>query len=152
MKLNALFETFALFETQQHLFEPTNKAVKRTDIVSPTKSMDPTLSSKTSAQLVCQGSVMTLSCRSKWLALSIQSAFYGREYPGLIICPRPPTSDSAEFSCFVKDAYPIVKRICDGKANCSISANKSTFKDPCPNVYKYLSVTYKCGRLLNIEI
>ena len=93
---------------------------------------------------------MKLKCLNKSFAITVQSAIYGRNLPGNVLCPKldsMPSSLSDELKCR-QDVYSKVNNLCEGKMSCDISANKSTFQEPCPNVYKYLDVAYKCGKIL----
>ena len=91
---------------------------------------------------------MKLRCFNRSFAIAIQSAKYGRNLPGSIICPKldeMSSSSSDELKCETI-VTPIVKERCDGRMNCTIPLNKETLDEPCPNVYKYLTVAYKCGK------
>lgn len=96
-------------------------------------------------EIVCEGATMKLTCSNKSFAITIQSAIYGRDLPGSILCPKQDTdmSTSDELTCD-EDVYSKVKELCEAKMNCTIPTNKETLGEPCPNVYKYLTVAYKC--------
>ncbi|XP_027674415.1 protein eva-1 homolog C isoform X2 [Chelonia mydas] len=92
---------------------------------------------------VCENDKLKLQCRAKSI-LAIYSASYGRSMRG------KPECDSANrtgpnVECLAPDALRRVSRKCHRKENCTISANKATFGDPCfPGVKKQLRVSYTC--------
>ncbi|CAM5165484.1 unnamed protein product [Natator depressus] len=92
---------------------------------------------------VCENDKLRLQCRAKSI-LAIYSASYGRSMRG------KPECDSANrtgpnVECLAPDALRRVSRKCHRKENCTISANKATFGDPCfPGVKKQLRVSYTC--------
>lgn len=46
--------------------------------------------------------------------------------------------------CTTADALTIVKKLCDGKHECFITASKTIFGESCKNVNSYVDVAYKC--------
>ncbi|CAM4600869.1 protein eva-1 homolog C-like isoform X2 [Lepidochelys kempii] len=92
---------------------------------------------------VCENDKLRLQCRAKSI-LAIYSASYGRSMRG------KPECDSANrtgpnVECLAPDALRRVSRKCHRKENCTISANKATFGDPCfPGEKKQLRVSYTC--------
>ena len=50
--------------------------------------------------------------------------------------------------CVSKTAPTIVKKNCDGKSSCVlVASNFALGGDPCVGTYKYLTVTWGCGKL-----
>ena len=78
--------------------------------------------------------------------------FYGRTYSGSIICRSPPYSYLSDESTCTQDQNDVTKEVeelCEHKSSCNFTLKKETFgKDGCPNVFKYMDLTYKCGRSL----
>ncbi|XP_075797390.1 protein eva-1 homolog C-like isoform X2 [Pelodiscus sinensis] len=92
---------------------------------------------------VCENDRLTLQCRAKSV-LAIYSASYGRAPRGKPECDAASgTGPGAE--CSAPDALRRVSRKCHRKENCTVSADKATFGDPCfPGVRKQLRVSYTC--------
>lgn len=81
---------------------------------------------------------MNLTCPSG--NIFIEKAIFGRT-EGEIVCYHPQIRTK---DCKSPDSEVKVKEICDGKPQCSIAVNTTTFKDPCPGTYKYLDVNFIC--------
>lgn len=59
------------------------------------------------------------------------------------ICQR---SSLKRDNCTLSNSTDIVKKECNDKRNCVITANNKNFADMCRKTYKYLEVDYKCVR------
>ncbi|KAH3787336.1 hypothetical protein DPMN_165458 [Dreissena polymorpha] len=81
---------------------------------------------------------MYLSCPED-LVLEIDTAIYGRTRKD--ICPHRANKRT---NCKSKTSTEIVKKLCQGKQLCHLSAKKIILGDPCGDTYKYLEVTYEC--------
>ncbi|CAM4614407.1 protein eva-1 homolog C isoform X2 [Caretta caretta] len=92
---------------------------------------------------VCENDKLRLQCRAKSI-LAIYSASYGRSMRGKPEC-NSANRTGPNVECLAPDALRRVSRKCHRKENCTISANKATFGDPCfPGVKKQLRVSYTC--------
>lgn len=49
-------------------------------------------------------------------------------------------------ACAADGSSRKVKVECNGKNSCIVEATNSKFGDPCVGTYKYLQITYVCGR------
>ena len=68
----------------------------------------------------------------------IQNAVYGR-YSNMKTCRY-----KRDITCTIS-ATCIVKRLCDGRQNCTIAVETAMFElDPCPGIQKYLYLEYNC--------
>lgn len=81
---------------------------------------------------------MNLTCTSG--NIFVEKAMFGRTEDGRV-CNH---SQIQTTNCKSPDSEVKVKEICDGKPQCSIAVNTTTFKDPCPGTYKYLDVNFIC--------
>ena len=43
------------------------------------------------------------------------------------------------------DAKQVMSERCNGNSSCSWNPEEIQLSDPCPNVFKYMTVNYKCG-------
>ncbi|CAL8384873.1 unnamed protein product [Gadus morhua 'NCC'] len=91
--------------------------------------------------LACQDSSMALHCPQNSL-INIQSAFYGRDSTDL--CPLLDGSGGGK--CQVDGVLPLMRKNCDKRAFCFAYAH--TDNDPCPQVSKYLRITYSCEQMV----
>ncbi|OQS03490.1 hypothetical protein THRCLA_21148 [Thraustotheca clavata] len=48
-------------------------------------------------------------------------------------------------SCSAASSIAVVVKACLGQRTCTLSATNSVFGDPCPSVYKQLSIQFACG-------
>ena len=82
---------------------------------------------------------MKITC-PKRKAISIKSAFYGRH--GNETCRHdlaPPEAD-----CHDTKALSMLRQLCNAYESCGVDIFASKLGDPCPGIYKYANVTYKC--------
>ncbi|KAK2175402.1 hypothetical protein NP493_734g00010 [Ridgeia piscesae] len=87
----------------------------------------------------CEGFTMMITC-PKGKAISIKSAFYGRH--GNETCPH--VKAPADADCFDTKALSKLRQLCNAYENCGVYILTSKLGDPCPGIYKYANVTYKC--------
>jgi hypothetical protein len=88
--------------------------------------------------VACEGSSKTLSCPAG-KTISVNAASYGR-HDGTT-CPHSATSNR---NCHATNSLEKVKKMCEGKTSCTVTASHGIFGDPCAGTYKYLSVDYEC--------
>ncbi|XP_071331398.1 L-rhamnose-binding lectin CSL1-like isoform X2 [Trachinotus anak] len=95
----------------------------------------------TETATTCEGNhIHRLSCDDG--VISVQTALYGRKDSVTCSEGKPPQQiDNTE--CSLAGVTATVKRTCDGKRLCELTAN-SFAPDPCRNTYKYLQTTYTC--------
>ncbi|XP_031559601.1 uncharacterized protein LOC116295804 isoform X2 [Actinia tenebrosa] len=125
-----------------------------TNVVSQDTSQDqdkdvfiPKVGGLTNA-IVCQGTKYDLRCANSSMLLVINSATYGREELGKIICPydsKFEKEDKDDKTKCKEDVKPKVKELCHKRKACQLSATKEVFGSPCKGIYKYLLVIYACG-------
>ena len=82
---------------------------------------------------------MKITC-PKRKAISIKSAFYGRH--GNETCPH--VKAPADADCYDTKALYKLRRLCNGYESCEVDILTSKLGDPCPGIYKYANVSYKC--------
>ena len=80
---------------------------------------------------------MTLTC-GNGTYVHVEDVFYGRS--NSVTCARK--SRDVTTACNDVTAMAQVQVACEGEHNCEIEVG--SFDDPCPEVYKYLRVTYDC--------
>ena len=85
----------------------------------------------------CQGEDLTLTCGDDTY-VHVEDVFYGRS--SNVTCARK--NRNVTTSCDDVTAMTQVQMACEGQHNCEIEVG--SFDDPCPDVYKYLRVTYDC--------
>ena len=100
---------------------------------------------------ICDMVVGKLKCPKKTV-IKIHMAEYGREEGGRI-CP---SSTSLTSKCRLReddilvdetrDVMEILDKKCSDKKSCKIKPSTKLFGDPCPQIYKYLSLVYSCGK------
>nr|XP_034312010.1 uncharacterized protein LOC117684349 [Crassostrea gigas] len=78
------------------------------------------------------------------LKIKIVSANYGRTYDQ--VCPGGKTDT---LTCRSKSSEIKVKWVCNGYAICHLHATDVQFGDPCPNIAKYLEITYRCVKSID---
>ncbi|ORX81900.1 hypothetical protein BCR32DRAFT_327107 [Anaeromyces robustus] len=84
--------------------------------------------------------------------INIDEAFYGRYANDTIHCTVNNKTENVETKRLEisetcgNDSLDIVKKICEGRPDCSIKPNKKFFGNPCNtmDIYKYLHVKYRC--------
>ncbi|NWX88964.1 EVA1C protein, partial [Nothoprocta ornata] len=92
---------------------------------------------------VCENDKLRLQCRPKSV-LAIYSASYGRFLRGKPECDAPNT-ERPHIECLAPDALRRVSKKCHRKENCTVTADRATFGDPCfPGMKKQLRVSYTC--------
>ena len=105
---------------------------------------------------VCTGGRRTIACPSLEL-LHVFTAFYGKMSGH--DCEDPVNSPRFQIpTCSSKNAAQIVREECHGQQSCDIYAEDSMYDNPCPDVLKYLFVSYTCqgktdvlGKLRSME-
>ncbi|XP_029975265.1 L-rhamnose-binding lectin SML-like [Salarias fasciatus] len=90
--------------------------------------------------VACQQSLARLHC-DQGQVIVVYGADYGRRDRTTCINGRP-DSQLQNVSC--SKPTNIVATRCNGKNTCDIRALNSVFGDPCPDIYKYLEVAYRC--------
>eukprot|EP01052_Picozoa_sp_SAG31_P019047 SAG31_NODE_1374_length_8594_cov_57.759623_2_plen_617_part_00 len=86
----------------------------------------------------CEHEDMHLSCSSG--TIDVIGASYGRQHDSSV-CSHPATSDQ---DCHEPNSLALVREICQGLQDCTVSATNEVFGDPCGGTYKYLTVNYQC--------
>lgn len=99
-------------------------------------------------ELACEGSDLNLMCGIEQ-GIKILSAFWGRNDTKTCALEAEKHSQKTTIPCTPYcSSYPLekVKSICNKKQFCTLSATTSFFELPlcCPNVLKYLKVSYNC--------
>ena len=108
------------------------------------------------AVTVCKGGRRTIACPQLQL-LHVFTAFYGKMSGQ--DCDEPMASPRSQIpTCSSKKAGQIIRDECHGQQSCDLYAEDSMYDDPCPEVLKYLFVSYTCqgktdvlGKLRSIE-
>ena len=108
------------------------------------------------AVTVCRGGRRTIAC-PKLQLLHIFTAFYGKMSGQ--DCEEPMVSPRSQIpTCSSKNAAKVVREECHGQQSCDLYAEDSLYDNPCPEVLKYLFVSYACqghsdllGKLRSIE-
>lgn len=111
---------------------------------------------KTFQKFACDGQELQLRCYRN-TSISIAVAQYGRSVPYHMLCPPPSHEEGGATSarqeqeyngsveCIAKEALKVVEAACREKRECMVRTDvKSFMVDPCPGVYKYAEVAYKC--------
>jgi len=93
---------------------------------------------KLSTMQVCQYDTQELSC-PEGRKLRIRKASYGRFDSEVCAHAGVPTA-----GCSSKAANKLVKKACNNKNSCSLTASDDVFGDPCWGTLKYLEVVYQC--------
>ncbi|XP_070540332.1 uncharacterized protein [Ptychodera flava] len=89
--------------------------------------------------LVCEHQRLSLSCSAG--QIQILSANYGRSDAETCLHPSIKTTE-----CAAESSLMVVKGLCDGEESCMVEAENSVFCDPCVGTFKYLEVTFYCGK------
>ncbi|XP_075551739.1 protein eva-1-like [Dermacentor variabilis] len=111
---------------------------------------------KTFQKFACDGQELQLRCFRN-TSISISVAQYGRSVPYHMLCPPPSQEEegaenakpaqeyNGSVECIAKEALKVVEAACREKRECMVRTDvKSFMVDPCPGVYKYAEVAYKC--------
>ncbi|XP_048034112.1 L-rhamnose-binding lectin CSL3 [Megalobrama amblycephala] len=85
--------------------------------------------------VTCEGSQSLIDCGNG--VIWIHYANYGRR--DLVICPHK----LATADCYSPQTSSL-RSSCNGKKSCQLNASNSVYPDLCPDVHKYLEVTYSC--------
>lgn len=88
---------------------------------------------------ICEHRTQTIRCPSCKPKINIVSANYGRLTGGHICGGRVRTTN-----CGAAGSLDKVKRSCQGKRSCRLTASNGIYGDPCVGTYKYLEVRYRC--------
>ena len=99
-------------------------------------------------ELACEGSEMNLMCSTEQ-GISVTSAFWGRNDTKICEFQAKKELRKTTVPCTPYcSTYPLekIKSYCNKKQFCTLSASSLFFELPlcCPNVLKYLKVTYNC--------
>ncbi|HJX62889.1 MAG TPA: PA14 domain-containing protein, partial [Polyangia bacterium] len=100
-------------------------------------SSNVTLSNGTVCRTANQGGTITLACPSGQIISSVGFASYGT-----------PSGSCGAFTagtCNASRSVSVVSSACIGKSTCRVSANKSTFGDPCVGTAKRLYAQVTCA-------
>ena len=91
---------------------------------------------------MCNGESRTLACKPAQ-RIKVNNAFYGKKN-GQDCHGHLPYKDESP-TCSALDAKYNVQRFCEGRRFCLVHADQATYgRSLCPNVNKYLYVTYFC--------
>ena len=94
------------------------------------------------AVTVCRGGRRTIACPQLQL-LHIFTAFYGKMSGQ--DCEEPMVSPRTQIpTCSSKQAGQLIRDECHGQQSCDLYADDSMYDNPCPEVLKYLFVSYTC--------
>ncbi|KAJ8398013.1 hypothetical protein AAFF_G00433600 [Aldrovandia affinis] len=94
-------------------------------------------------KLVCENERLQLVCRNNTV-LAIYSTTFGHLLHGNAECPQESRA-APDMECLSPTALRRVVRRCQGRTNCSVTADAQSFGDPCfPGVRKHLRVSYVC--------
>ncbi|XP_069114392.1 uncharacterized protein [Argopecten irradians] len=91
----------------------------------------------TFTRIACDGEYLSLDC-SDGLRIHILDANFGRTEV------EPCGGNSSVTSCVMPGAQDIVKVFCETSYTCKILSSATVFEDPCPNITKYLNVSFEC--------
>jgi len=91
---------------------------------------------------ICEGTEDVITCSGMDKSLEIVSAFYGRRDNDT--CPHATVGENFNETCGTDDVLERLKRTCDGRQLCNLGIYGQFGDDPCPNVYKYLNIEYRC--------
>eukprot|EP00058_Branchiostoma_floridae_P027790 XP_002613281.1 hypothetical protein BRAFLDRAFT_68246 [Branchiostoma floridae] len=87
---------------------------------------------------VCEHQTLSLRCPTGQY-INIISALYGRILPSSV-CSGPVRTTN----CNSTNSLKVVTDSCNGRGNCSVTANNGVFGDPCGGTFKYLEVACSC--------
>ncbi|KAL1020649.1 hypothetical protein UPYG_G00002880 [Umbra pygmaea] len=91
--------------------------------------------------IACEGQTTYLHCNGGG-TIQIMGANYGRRDHRT--CGRGIWIYNG--NCIHSGTYAIVSQRCNRRTYCTVPATNSFFGDPCPKIWKYLEVSYKCIR------
>ncbi|XP_043927363.1 protein eva-1 homolog C isoform X4 [Protopterus annectens] len=94
----------------------------------------------------CDGDHITLQC-PRHSTISIQSAFYGSGAYSFERCPKQQLGivGKESWNCLADTTLQKVTDECQNQRACQLLVNSHLFgPDPCPDLTKYLLVSYKC--------
>ncbi|KAK2149475.1 hypothetical protein LSH36_450g02070 [Paralvinella palmiformis] len=96
--------------------------------------------------VICENSgLKSISC-SNGQVIATHSAFWGRtNSPD--ICPHE--SATGIVTCSQNNANDIFREMCDGRTRCEFDPVSSVFGEICPDVHKFLSLSYSCKDCIN---
>ncbi|XP_076597562.1 L-rhamnose-binding lectin SML-like [Chaetodon auriga] len=90
----------------------------------------------------CEHSLIHLRCMGE-RSIFVENANYGRQAETICVDERPyPEIENTR--CISETTTQILADRCNGKNTCGIEVNNTVFGDPCPETYKYLTVSYRC--------
>ncbi|XP_033754891.1 uncharacterized protein LOC117337865 [Pecten maximus] len=90
-----------------------------------------------STRLACDGDYLSLAC-SDGLSIHILDANFGRTEVA------PCAGNTSVTNCMMPGTQDIIIEFCETSYTCKILSSSTVFDDPCPNVTKYLNVTFEC--------
>lgn len=94
------------------------------------------------AVTICRGARRTIACPRMQL-LHIFTAFYGKMSGQE--CDEPMVSPRSQIpTCSSKNAGQIIRDECHGQQSCDLYADDAMYDNPCPEILKYLFVSYTC--------
>jgi len=80
--------------------------------------------------------------------IHIFNAFYGKLNGNDCNTPIPieggGVRDDVPTTCFSRNAPALIKETCHGQQSCDLYAEDALYDDPCPNINKYLFVSFTC--------
>lgn len=93
----------------------------------------------------CDGETLSIRCPSR-TSVAVLSAFYGRRVPSPYLCPYTNLNMTEENTdCTSTTAIQKVMSECQDRQECQIPVVSPVFgQDPCPEIRKYIIVSYKC--------
>ena len=84
---------------------------------------------------------MNMECKAGEV-ISVQSAMYGRKKAK--VCPG---ANHDNIKCKGNsNSLQKVQSKCNGRRTCAVTASNGFFGDPCRGTFKYLQVSYSCGK------
>ncbi|XP_035682150.1 uncharacterized protein LOC118419725 isoform X2 [Branchiostoma floridae] len=89
-------------------------------------------------ELVCEHQTVSLQCPDGQ-QIRVVSASYGRTDE--TVCGGPVHTTR----CSSRTSLTVMKKVCDNRQSCVVSAENSVFGDPCVGTFKYLEVAYACN-------
>ena len=94
--------------------------------------------------VVCQGKKVRMRCPYDY-SLKVTSAMYGRHLVSVCNYEERPSA-AVTTMCDFTSVMGVVKAMCDKKEMCEFTVNSDMLGDDCPDVNKYLKVSYLCQR------
>ncbi|XP_035664311.1 uncharacterized protein LOC118407864 [Branchiostoma floridae] len=96
------------------------------------------LATKEETAFACWKASLHLSCPSG-KTLTIDYANWGRT-TSTHFC----TCFTCDINCRAANSLSIMRGVCEGEQQCTVTASDHVFGDPCPGTQKYLETTYRC--------